>query len=216
MKIGNARSAGSSVLPALSANTVTATCSESASAQNSAEASGPTISMCPPDVYATRGTGSGSGIPAIASRAAIFGVAALASADQPAVSRMLTKRIVCAFAVSSATSPRSLASCVHATTTSPRASAAKVPSSFWHSIDLTPPCGATPMLCFSASASSGIVPLHEQSQSCLSAMLMWKWRRNRPALGADQPRPRRSAPAAVRRPARLRRRRLRSRASAAD
>ena len=43
-----------------------------------------------------------------------------ASADQPPVSRMLTKRIVCALPPSSATSPKSRASCVHATTTSPR------------------------------------------------------------------------------------------------
>ncbi len=120
----------------------------------------------------TRGTGAGSGNPASASSAAIFGVAALASADQPPVSRMLTNRIVCVLPPSSATSPKSRASCVQATTTSPAASPANAASSFWHSIVRTSGVPARSSARASAAASSGIVPLHEQRWRCLSARLI--------------------------------------------
>ncbi len=46
----------------------------------------------PPDLNSTAGAGCGSGSAAMAMSAAIFGVAALPSCDQPACSRTLTKR----------------------------------------------------------------------------------------------------------------------------
>ena len=111
-------------------------------------------------------------MPASASSAAILGVDRLASADQPPVSRMLTKRIVCVLPPSSATSPNSRASCVHATTTSPAAWSANAASSFWQSIVFTGSVAASSSARASAAPSSGIVPLHEQRCSFLSARLI--------------------------------------------
>ena len=91
-------------------STVTARWVRKRSAHDSAAAAGPMINNCPPDLKLTRGTGCGSGSTAAAIRAAILGIALVASLDHPALSRMLTKRIVCAFPASSATSPNSLAS----------------------------------------------------------------------------------------------------------
>src|ERR1700674_3310369 len=98
-----ARSCGSS-LPAarLVISTVTARWVRKRSAHESAAAAGPMINNCPPDLKLTRGTGCGSGSTAAAIRAAILGIALVASLDHPALSRTLTKRIVCALPASSA------------------------------------------------------------------------------------------------------------------
>src|SRR5438552_2065467 len=87
----------------------------------------------PPDLYSTFGTGSGSGSAAAASSAAIFGVACLPSADQPAISRMLTKRSSALDPAASASSPKSGASCVQPTRSDSSPSAAwNCPASLRH------------------------------------------------------------------------------------
>ncbi len=170
---GKFRSAGNSAPVARPVTTtVTASCGASTPAQCSAACAGPTISNRPSERYDTGATGSGSGNPASANSAAIFGVAARASADHPPVSRMLTKRIVCVRPPSSATSPKSRASCVHATTTSPPDRSANAESSFWHSIVLTAGVPDSSSARASAAASSAIVPLHEQRCSVLSSRLI--------------------------------------------
>src|SRR5579859_7102537 len=83
-------------------------------------------STCPADLYSTPGTGSGSGSAAAAMRAAIFGVACLASRDQAAASRRFTKRSSALEPAWSASSLKSGASCVQPT----RSSAS--PSAFWN------------------------------------------------------------------------------------
>jgi len=94
-------------------------------AQSSAAADGPITSSCPPERYSTFGTGSGSGSAAAAISAAIFGVAARPSADQPAVSRMLTKRSSPDAPAASRSSVNSGASCVQATSSSGSPSASR-------------------------------------------------------------------------------------------
>src|SRR5438034_11055576 len=76
-------------------------------AHSRAAIEGPMIRTWPPDLYSTLGTGPGSGSAAAASSAAIFGVACLPSADQPAISRMLTKRSSALDPAASASSPKS-------------------------------------------------------------------------------------------------------------
>src|SRR5712664_2055442 len=138
-------------------------------AHSRAATEGPMTSTWPPDLYSTLGTGSGSGSAAAASSAAIFGVACLPSADQPAISRMLTKRSSALDPAASASSPKSGASCVQPTRSDSSPSAVwNCPaslrhSSVWSVIGL-PYFKAAPR----ASASSGIVLLQLQSLSVLS------------------------------------------------
>ena len=152
-------------------STVTDNAGASASAHFNAAASGPTISNCPSDLYPTDATGSGSGSAAAASSAAILGVARDASADHPAVSRILTKRMDRTPPASSARSPSRRCSCVHATTMSPDARFANSPAPCWHIAVCT--CrSVTPVARASASRSSGIVALHVQIATFLSETLM--------------------------------------------
>src|SRR2546425_9872724 len=138
-------------------------------AHSRAAIEGPMVRTWPPDLSSTLGTGSGSGSAAAASSAAIFGVACLPSADQPAISRMLTKRSSALDPAASASSPKSGASCVQPTRSDSSPSAAwNCPaslrhSSVWSVIGL-PYFKAAPR----ASASSGIVLLQLQSLSVLS------------------------------------------------
>src|ERR1051325_2710620 len=134
--------------------------------QSSAAADGPMIRTCPPERYSTLGTGSGSGSAAMASNAAILGVAAPPSADQPACSRRFTNLILAL--EPSASSLNSGASWVHATTTSGSPSASrKAPACLRHSsvwiLSGVADLSAAP----SARASIGTVPLQLQSLSML-------------------------------------------------
>src|SRR3989449_8723621 len=123
----------------------------------------------PADLYSTLGTGSGSGRAAAASSAAIFGVACLPSADQPAISRMLTKRSSALDPAASASSPKSGASCVQPTRSDSSPSAAwNCPACLRHSSvwmgSGVPVFNADARAC----ASSAMVLLQLQSLSVLS------------------------------------------------
>src|SRR3989454_7892351 len=127
----------------------------------------------PPDLYSTLGTGSGSGSAAAASSAAIFGVACLPSADQPAISRMLTKRSSALDPAASASSPKSGASCVQPTRSDSSPSAAwNRPACLRHSSvwmgSGVPVFNADARAC----ASSAMVLLQLQSLSVLSFIAM--------------------------------------------
>src|SRR5882672_4839008 len=126
------------------------------------------ISSSPPDLYSTFGTGSGSGSAAAASSAAILGVALLPSADQPAASRMLTKRNSALAPALCATSLNSGASWVQATSSS--ASPSEPCSraiSLRHSSVCTVSGAADFNAAASAPASSAIVLLQLHSFSVL-------------------------------------------------
>src|SRR5438046_5043319 len=134
----------------------------------------------PPDLYSTFGTGSGSGSAAEASSAAIFGVACLPSADQPAISRMLTKRSSALDPAASASSPKSGASCVQPTRSDSSPSAAwNRPASLRHSSvwmgSGVPVFSADARAC----ASSAMVLLQLHSLSVLSFIAMVLDRFNR-------------------------------------
>src|SRR6267378_6305670 len=123
----------------------------------------------PADLYSTLGTGSGSGSAAAARSAAIFGVACPPSADQPAASRMLTKRSSDFESAASASSPKSGASCVQPTSSDSSPSAAwNCPASLRHSSvwmgSGVPVFNADASAC----ASSAMVLLQLQSLSVLS------------------------------------------------
>src|SRR5688572_11257826 len=119
----------------------------------------------PADLNSTPGAGCGAGSAAMAMSAAIFGVAALASCDQPACSRTLTKRR--RVPESPASSPKSGASCVQATITSsaPPSAAWNAPASlrqsWWCTVSGSPAFSAAP----SAFASSATVRLQLQTLS---------------------------------------------------
>src|SRR2546426_7152049 len=123
----------------------------------------------PADLSSTLGPGSGSGSAAAASSAAIFGVACLPSADQPAISRMLTKRSSALDPAVSASSPKSGASCVQPTRSDSSPSAAwNCPACLRHSSvwmgSGVPVFNADARAC----ASSAMVLLQLQSLSVLS------------------------------------------------
>src|SRR6187431_2517609 len=126
------------------------------------------ISTWPCDLNSTAGAGSGSGSAAIASSAAIFGVDF--SADQPASSRTLTKRI--GF---SASSENSVASCVQATITSsaPPSAAWNALASRRHSSWCTWSGASVFRAAASALASSATVRLQLQTLSVLPARLIF-------------------------------------------
>src|SRR5437588_2597807 len=166
---GKLRSAGSSPPSSRVMRTLGCRLAENLFAHCRAAVEGPMTSTWPPDLYSTLGTGSGSGSAAAASSAAIFGVACPPSADQPAASRMLTKRSSALDPAASASSPKSGASCVQPTSSVCSPSAAwNCPASFRHSSVCTwsalPDFNADP----SAAASSEIVLLQLQSLSVLS------------------------------------------------
>src|SRR5712691_4205410 len=177
---GKLRSGGSSPPIALVIKTLGVRTPARRPAHSRAATAGPMTKIWPADLYSTLGTGSGSGSAAAARSAAIFGVACLPSADQPAISRMLTKRSSALDPAVSASSPKSGASCVQPTRSDSSPSAAwNCPaslrhSSVWSVIGL-PYFKAAPR----ASASSGIVLLQLQSLSVLSFIAMVLDRFNR-------------------------------------
>ena len=131
-------------------------------------------STCPFDLYDTLGTGSGAGRSASASKAAIFGVAAPPSADQPAVSRMLTNLSSLFAPALSFSSAKSGASCVQATMHSPPPAIAapnsptsRRQSSVWI-VSGAPDCSAAA----SALASSAMVRLQLQTFSVFPSSAM--------------------------------------------
>src|SRR5687768_7248204 len=138
-------------------------------AQSSAAAEGPMTSTCPPELYSMLGTGAGSGSAAAAISAAIFGVACLPSADQPAVSRMLTKRSSAFDCAAAASSPKSAASCVQATSNSasPPSASWKLPACLRHNSVCSAIAAPDFSAAASAAASSCIVLLQLQSLSVL-------------------------------------------------
>src|SRR5437773_254293 len=149
-------------------------------AHSRAAPEGPITRTWPPDLYSTLGTGSGSGSAAAASSAAIFGVACLPSADQPAISRMLTKRSSALDPAASASSPKSGASCVQPTRSDSSPSAAwNRPASLRHSSvwmgSGVPVFSADARAC----ASSAMVLLQLHSLSVLSFIAMVLDRFNR-------------------------------------
>src|SRR5437773_10537986 len=149
-------------------------------AHSRAAPEGPITRTWPPDLYSTLGTGSGSGSAAAASSAAIFGVACLPSADQPAISRMLTKRSSALDPAASASSPKSGASCVQPTSSDSSPSAAwNRPASLRHSSvwmgSGAPVFSADARAC----ASSAMVLLQLHSLSLLSFIDMVLDRFNR-------------------------------------
>src|SRR6266850_1855440 len=167
--IGKLRSAGSSPPIPCVIKTLGVRTPAKRPAHSRAATEGPMTRTWPADLYSTLGTGSGSGSAAAASSAAIFGVACPPSADQPAISRMLTKRSSALDPAASASSPKSGASCVQPTRSDSSPSAAwNCPASLRHSSVWTviglPDFNADP----SAAASSGIVLLQLQSLSVLS------------------------------------------------
>src|SRR5256885_1781466 len=131
---GKLRSAGSSPPIPLVIKTLGVRTPARRPAHSRAAIEGPMTRTWPPDLYSTLGTGSGSGSAAAASSAAIFGVACLPSADQPAISRMLTKRSSALDPAAPASSPKSGASCVQPTRSDSSPSAAwNCPASLRHS-----------------------------------------------------------------------------------
>src|SRR5438552_7436461 len=164
---GYRRSSGSS--PLWVASTETLSCPARRSAQSSAASAGPMIRSSPPDLNSTAGAGSGSGSAAMATSAAIFGVASVDRTPQPACSRTFTNFK----SARSASSPKSVASCVHATITSPS------PSTAWNAAaSLRQSCSWTTSgsLDFNAAASAlasiPTVRLQLQTLSVLPARLI--------------------------------------------
>src|SRR3954466_3292765 len=167
---GYLRSSGSSpLLPETS--TLTASCDERRSAQSSAASAGPMMRSSPSDLKSTAGIGSGSGSVAMATSAAILGIACVPRAPQPACSRTLTN--FTGF-FDSASSPKSAASCVHATITSspaPRA-AWNAAASLRDSGACTAIGSAAPSAAESALASIATVRLQLQTLSVLASRLI--------------------------------------------
>src|SRR3989441_7447599 len=166
---GKLRSAGSSPPVPCVIKTLGVRTPAKCPAHSRATAEGPMTRIWPPDLYSTLGTGSGSGSAAAASSAAIFGVACPPSADQPAISRMLTKRSSALDPAASASSPKSGASCVQPTRSDSSPSAAwNRPASLRHSSvwmgSGVPVFSADARAC----ASSAMVLLQLQSLSVLS------------------------------------------------
>src|SRR5947207_7246365 len=165
---GNLCSSGTSPLPVSS--TLTSSWPDNRSAQSSAASPGPITRTWPPDLNSTAGAGAGSGNAAIATRAAIFGVARAPSADQPACSRRFTNLIF----DSGASSPKSGASWVQATMSSSEAPSAdwNAPTSLRQSWCCTltgsPDFSAAP----SALTSSATVRLQLQTLSVLPSRLI--------------------------------------------
>src|SRR5438067_1614978 len=169
---GYLRSSGSSPpLPVIS----TLTCNWPArrSAQSSAASAGPTMRRSPPDLNSTAGAGSGSGSAAIATSAAIFGVASPLRALQPPSSRTLTNFRLALDRACSASSPKSAASCVHATITSGSVSAAwNAPASLRQSWSCTASASPAFSALASAFASTPMVRLQLQTLSVLPSRLI--------------------------------------------
>ena len=123
----------------------------------------------PPDLNSTAGAGSGSGSAAMATSAAIFGVASVDRTPQPACSRTFTNFK----SARSASSPKSVASCVHATITSPSPSAAwNAAASLRQSCSWTTSGSLDFNAAASALASIPTVRLQLQTLSVLPARLI--------------------------------------------
>src|SRR5438105_5699942 len=169
---GYLRSSGSSPpLPVIS----TLTCNWPArrSAQSSAASAGPTMRRSPSDLNSTAGAGSGSGSAAIATSAAIFGVASPLRALQPPSSRTLTNFRLALDRACSASSPKSAAPCVHATITSGSVSAAwNAPASLRQSWSCTASASPAFSALASAFASTPMVRLQLQTLSVLPSRLI--------------------------------------------
>src|SRR2546430_11015796 len=177
---GKLRSAGSSPPIPLVIKTLGVRMPAKRPAHSRATTEGPMTSTWPPDLYSTFGTGSGSGSAAAASSAAIFGVACLPSADQPAISRMLTKRSSALDPAASASSPKSGASCVQPTSSDSSPSAAwNRPASLRHSSvwmgSGAPVFSADARAC--ASSATVLLQLHSLSVLSFIAMVLDRFNR---------------------------------------
>src|SRR6202008_2331488 len=133
----------------------------------------PTMSTSPADLNSTAGAGSGSGSAAIATSAAILGVASAPRALQPPSSRTFTNLTLACARACSASSPKSVASCVQATITSGSVSAAwnaaaSLRQSWSCTASAAPPFSAAA----SAFASTAMVRLQLQTLSVLPSRLI--------------------------------------------
>src|SRR5258706_5528726 len=165
-QIGTLRSAGSSPpsWPVISTLVFRFWFSFNFKHQKRAAEEGAISSNSRPDLYSTVGPGCGSGSAAAASSAAIFGVAALPSADQPAASRMFTKRNSAVEPALCASSLKSGASWVQATSSSASPSEpCRRAASLRHSSVCTVSGASDFNAAASAAASSAIVLLQLQS-----------------------------------------------------